>query len=205
YYRPNAWPNTPDILPEYLQEGGRGAFIIRATLASTLCASWGAYGPAFELMDNLPAKPGSEEYLDSEKYQLRKWPTDRADSLAPLIAVLNRARKQNKALQHDRTLRFHPCDNPAMLCYSKTHGDNAIIVVVNTDPRNVQWSPVHLDLAALGIDPGSPYQMHDLLTDQRFRWQGSTNVVGLDPATCPVHVFRLRRHQRTEAQFESFI
>ncbi len=205
YYRPNAWPNTPDILPEYLQEGGRGAFIIRATLASTLCASWGAYGPAFELMDHLPAKPGSEEYLDSEKYQLRNWPTDRPDSLAPLIGVLNRARKQNKALQHDRTLRFHPCDNPAMLCYSKTHGDNAIVVVVNTDPRNVQWSPVHLDLAALGIEPDSPYQMHDLLTDLRFRWQGSTNVVGLDPATCPVHVFRLRRHQRSEVQFESFI
>jgi len=205
YFRPNAWPNTPDILTEYLQHGGRGAFIVRAALAATLCASWGIYGPAYELMEHLPAKPGSEEYLDSEKYQLRAWPVERADSLAPLITALNRARRENPALQQDRTLRFHRCDNPSIVCYSKTAGDNAIVVVANTDPHSTQWGQVHLDLAALGLAETAPYQMHDLLTGVRYRWQGKTNVVGLDPATCPAHVFRLRRHQRTEAQFEYFI
>ncbi len=205
FFRPNAWPNTPDILPEYLQHGGRAAFVVRAALAATLCASWGMYGPAFELMDHLPAKPGSEEYLHSEKYQLRAWNLDRADSLAPLIRVLNMARRENPALQQDRTLRFHDCDNPAVVAYSKTVGNNAVVVVANTDPHNVQWSPVHLDLAALGIDEGAAYQMHDLITNVRYRWQGRTNTVGLDPATGPVHVFRVRRHQRTEASFEHFL
>jgi len=205
YFRPNAWPNTPDILPEYLQHGGRGAFIVRAVLASTLCSSWGVYGPAFELMEHLPAKPGSEEYLDSEKYQLRAWPTERADSLAALLGALNRARRDNPALQQDRTLRFHDCDNPAIVCFSKTCGENAIVVAANVDPHVMQWSRVHLDLAALGLTDDRPYQMHDQITGVRYRWQGRTNVVGLDPETGPVHVFRVRRHQRTEAQFEYFL
>ena len=205
YFRPNAWPNTPDILTEPLQQGGRGGFVVRAALAATLCASWGVYGPAYELMEHRPAKPGSEEYLDSEKYQLRAWPVERADSLAPLITALNRARRENPALAQDRTLKFHPCDNPAIVCYSKTAGDNAVVVVANTDPHNAQWSSVHLDLESLGLSADSPYQMHDLLTGVRYRWLGSTNFVGLDPATCPVHVFRVRRHQRTEAQFEYFL
>ncbi|HMN40914.1 MAG TPA: alpha-1,4-glucan--maltose-1-phosphate maltosyltransferase [Phycisphaerales bacterium] len=205
YFRPNAWPNTPDILTEYLQHGGRGAFVVRAALAATLCASWGVYGPPFEHMEHEPAKPGSEEYLDSEKYQIRAWDHDRPDSLSPLLGALNLARRNNPALQQDRTLRFHRCDNPAVVCYSKTSGDNAIVVAANTDPHATQWSPVHLDLGALGLTENHPYQMHDLLTDQRFRWQGSTNVVGLDPAACPVHVFKVRRHQRTEEQFEYFL
>ncbi len=205
YFRPNAWPNTPDILTEYLQHGGRGAFIVRAALAATLCASWGVYGPAFELMEHRPAKPGSEEYLDSEKYQLRAWPTERADSLAPLLAALNRARRENPALQQDRTLRFHDCDNPAIVCFSKTDGENAVVVAANLDPHALQWSRVHLDTASLGLDEHRPYQMHDLITGARFRWQGRTNVVGLDPATCPVHVFRVRRHQRTEKDFDYFL
>lgn len=205
YFRPNAWPNTPDILTEYLQEGGRGAFVTRAALAATLCASWGVYGPAYELMEHTAVKAGSEEYLDSEKYQLRAWNTGRPDSLAPLLARLNRARKENPALQQDRTLRFHSCDNQAIVCYSKTAGNNAIVVVANTDPHNVQWGRVHLDLAALGLTDDRPYQMKDLLTDTYYRWQGPTNVVGLDPSVSPVHVFQIRRHQRTEAQFEYFL
>lgn len=195
YFRPNAWPNTPDILTDYLQHGGRSAFIVRAALASTLCASWGLYGPAFELMERTPAKPGSEEYLDSEKYQIRAWDLDRPDSLAPLIRTLNLARRENPALQQDRTLKFHHCGNPVVVAYSKTAGDNIIVVVANTDPHNMQWSDVHLDLPALGIAENAPYQMHDLLTGVRYRWTGRTNVVGLDPATLPVHVFRVRLHQ----------
>jgi starch synthase (maltosyl-transferring) len=205
YFRPSAWPNTPDILPEYLQHGGRPAFVVRAILASTLCASWGVYGPAFELMDHLAVAPGSEEYLDSEKYQIRAWETDRPDSLAPLITLLNRIRRENAALQQDRTLLFHACNNPAILAYSKTDGDDCIVVVANTDSYHVQWSSVDLDLAALGLAAELPYQMHDLLTGTKYRWQGRTNVVGLDPATSPAHVFRVRRHQRTEAQFEYFL
>ncbi|MGE3106791.1 MAG: alpha-1,4-glucan--maltose-1-phosphate maltosyltransferase [Phycisphaerales bacterium] len=205
YFRPNAWPNTPDILTEYLQQGNRAAFVTRAILAATLCANWGVYGPAFELMEHLPAKPGSEEYLDSEKYQIREWEWDRRDSLAPLLTMLNRIRRDNAALQQDRTLRFHSCDNPAIVCYSKRAGESVIVVVANTDPHNVQWGTVDLDLSALGVPVDRPYQMHDLLTGSRYRWQGWKNVVGLDPSTTPAHLFRVRRHDRTEAQFEYFL
>ncbi|MDZ4753281.1 MAG: alpha-1,4-glucan--maltose-1-phosphate maltosyltransferase [Phycisphaerae bacterium] len=205
YYRPNAWPNTPDILPEYLQTGSRSAFIVRATLAATLCASWGVYGPAFELLEHRPVRPGSEEYLDSEKYQLRQWSIERPDSIAPLVAALNRARRENPALQQDRTLTFHACDNPAILCYSKSAEDNVIVVAVNTDPRTVHWGRVTLDLATLALTEDVPYQLHDLLTGVRYRWLGRVGTVGLDPSTCPVHVFRVRRHLRTEAQFEYFV
>ncbi len=205
FFRPNAWPNTPDILTDYLQHGGRAAFIVRAVLAATLCASWGVYGPAFELLENRALRPGSEEYADSEKYQLRAWDTERQDSLAPLLALLNAARRENPALQHDRTLAFHDCDNPAIVCYSKTRGENAVVVAANTDPHRAQWAKLHLDLDALDLPPDRPYQMHDLLTGARYRWLGPDNVVGLDPAACPVHVFRVRRHDRTEAEFEYFL
>jgi starch synthase (maltosyl-transferring) len=205
YFRPNAWPNTPDILPEYLQHGGRGAFIARAVLAATLCASWGVYGPAFELMEGRAARPGSEEYLDSEKYQLRAWDAGRADSLAPLLGALNAIRRDNPALRQDRTLAFHPCDNPAIVCYSKTAGKNAVLVVVNTDPYRAQWGTVDLDLGALGLRGDRAFQVHDLLTNARYRWEGARNVVGLDPQASPAHVFRVRRHERTEAEFEYFL
>ncbi len=202
YFRPNAWPNTPDILTEQLQHGGRGTFIVRAALAGTLCASWGMYGPTYELMEHTAAKPGSEEYLDSEKYQIRSWDTGRPDSLAPLIAAINRARKTNPALQQNRTLRFHECDNPNILCYSKTSGDNIILVAANVDPHNTQWGRIRLDLEALGLSDDHPYELRDLLTQQRYTWRGRDNVVGLDPSTCPVHIFGVRRHERTEKEFE---
>lgn len=205
YYRPNAWPNTPDILTEYLQHGGRGAFIVRAVLASTLCASWGVYGPAFELMEHKPFKPGSEEYLDSEKYQIRSWDLDRPDSLAPLLAKLNSVRRANPALQQDRTLRFHRCDNPALVCFSKSADENLIVVAANTDPHNSQWGTIDLDLRELGLPEDRPYQMHDQLTGARYRWQGWKNVVGLDPAVSPAHVFVVRKQERTESQFEHFL
>ena len=123
FMRPNAWPNTPDILTEQLQTGVPSMFAIRAILAATLSPSWGVYGPAFELMDHLPVRPGSEEYLDSEKYQLRQWDLHRPPSLAPLLGRLNRIRREQPALAHLRTLRFHDTDNEALLCYSKTDPD----------------------------------------------------------------------------------
>jgi starch synthase (maltosyl-transferring) len=207
YFRPNVWPNTPDILTEYLQVGGRPAFMARLVLAATLAASYGIYGPAFELAEHRPREPGSEEYLDSEKYQLRHWDLDRPDSLAGFAARLNKARRENPALQSDWSLAFFPVDNDRLICYAKSTPDldNVIVTVVNLDPYNPQTGWVELDLAVLGLDAHAPYQMHDLLTDARFLWSGSRNFVRLDPARVPAHVFQLRRRVRTERDFDYFL
>jgi starch synthase (maltosyl-transferring) len=204
FFRPSAWPNTPDILPEYLQSRARSAYIIRVVLAATLCASFGVYGPAFELMDGQPLRPGAEEYADSEKYQPRKWDINRPDSLADLLKRLNRIRRENPALQYDRSLRFHIADNSTILCYSKTRGDNNILIVVNTDPFQTQWANLKLDLTTLGLHADQPYQLHDLLTDARYKWQGEYGLVKLDPGDVSAHIFVIRRHSRTEADFEYF-
>jgi starch synthase (maltosyl-transferring) len=124
--------------------------------------------------------------------------------LADLLARLNRIRRNNSALQFDRGLRFHDSDNPVVVCFSKAHGDNAILVVVNTDPHQTQWANIKLDLMALGVSGGAPYQLHDLLTDARYRWQGEWGIVKLDPGSAPAHVFAVRRHSRTENDFEYF-
>jgi starch synthase (maltosyl-transferring) len=207
FFRPNLWPNTPDILTEYLQLGGRPAFVARAVLASTLGASWGIYGPAFELTENRPRERGSEEYLDSEKYEYRFWDRGRPDSLAEFIGRLNRIRRENRALQSDRSLRFHPMTNPELLCYSKQTADrsNGIVVAVNLDPHHTQSGWVDLDLGALGIEPSEPFQVHDLLTDARYLWHGSRNYLELNPYVVPAHVFRVRRRVRTERDFDYFM
>ncbi|MPZ42721.1 MAG: DUF3416 domain-containing protein [Betaproteobacteria bacterium] len=205
YFRPNVWPNTPDILTEYLQFGGRAAFVTRAVLAATLAASYGIYGPAFELMEHAPREPGSEEYLDSEKYQIRQWDLGREDSLAELIGRLNRARRDNPALQSDWSLAFHGIDNDAMICYSKSDGDNVVLAIVNLDPYHVQSGWTELDLDALGLDSSAPYQMHELISGARYLWQGARNFVSLDPGRVPAHVFRLRRRVRTERDFDYFL
>jgi starch synthase (maltosyl-transferring) len=206
YFRPNCWPNTPDILPESLQAGAPAAFMARVVLAATLCANYGIYGPAFELKEHVPREPGSEEYLDSEKYQLRHWNLERPDTLAPFIARVNAARRDNPALQRDGGLAFIPTDNEQILCYSRIHPDasNAIVVVVNLDPRYTQSGWVSLDLDALRIDPAHPFQVHDLLTDTRYTWQGARNFVMLDPARIPAHVFRVGRRMRDEHDFVHF-
>ena len=207
YFRPNCWPNTPDILTEYLQFGGRPAFMTRLVLAATLSASYGIYGPAFELLERTPRESGSEEYLDSEKYEIRHWDLDRSDSLAAFIARVNRTRRDNPALHRDASLRFFTIDNEQMICYCKstTDLDNVIIVMVNLDPEHTQSGWVELELAALGIDPGTAYQMHDLLTDARYLWSGVRNFVQLDPARTPAHVFRVRRRVHTERDFDYFL
>ncbi|MCL5743319.1 MAG: alpha-1,4-glucan--maltose-1-phosphate maltosyltransferase [Acidobacteria bacterium] len=207
FFRPNLWPNTPDILPEYLQFGGRPAFIARLVLAATLGASYGIYGPAFELAENRALRPGSEEYLESEKYQLRHWDIDNPWSLRELIARVNRARRENPALQSDWSLRFHDIDNEKLLCYSKTTQDlsNTILVVVNLDPNHTHAGWVNLDLAALGVDGEHPYQVHELLGDSRYLWTGARNYVELNPQVAPAHVFRIRRKIRTERDFDYFL
>ena len=204
FFRPNAWPNTPDILPEYLQTGARSAYIVRVVLAATLCASYGVYGPVFELLEGRALRPGAEEYLDSEKYQVQRWDINRPDSLADLLTRLNRIRRENPALQHDRTLKFHDADNPHVVCFSKTHGDSVILVAVNTDPFHTQWANLKLDLNALRLPGDQPFQVHDILTDERYRWQGERAIVKLDPGLSPAHVFAVRRRIRTENDFDYF-
>jgi starch synthase (maltosyl-transferring) len=205
FMRPNLWPNTPDILPEYLQTGGRPAFMARLVLAATLGASYGIYGPAFELCENRPREPGSEEYLNSEKYQLVSWDITRSDSLAELIGRVNRIRRENPALESDANLEFHDTTNDQLICYSKQAGDNLIVVVVNLDPYHRHSGWIELPAARLGIEANRPYQVHDLLGDSRYLWHGERNYVELDPRIVPAHVFRVRRWVRTEHEFEYFL
>ncbi len=206
YFRPNVWPNTPDILTEALQYGGRPAFVARLVLAATLAACYGVYGPAYELLERKAREPGSEEYLDSEKYQLRHWPLDRADSLRPVMALLNRIRRENPALHSNRSLAFFPTDSDQLICYAKrsADGDNSIVVVVNLDPHNVQSGWIELDPERLGIAQDASYQMHDLLSGARYLWQGARNFVRLDPGRMPAHVFRVRQRTRREQDFDYF-
>jgi starch synthase (maltosyl-transferring) len=206
FFRPNAWPNTPDILPEFLQYGGRPAFTIRLILAATLAANYGIYGPPFERWQGTAREHGSEEYRDSEKYQLQHWsPED--DSMSELIAVVNRVRRENPALQQNATLTFHDTTNDDILCYSKCSGDgtNVIVTVVNLDPYNTQAGWLELNLKALGIDEKGPFQVHDLLSHARFTWHGARNFVQLNPHVVAAHVFRIRRRVRTERDFDYFL
>jgi len=207
YFRPSLWPNTPDILTEYLQFGGRPAFMIRLVLAATLGANYGIYGPAFELCEARPREPGGEEYLDSEKYEIKHWDRERADSLKELIARINHIRKENPALQNDWSLRFHEVDNEQLLCYTKQTKDlsNVIAVVVNLDPHHVQSGWVKIPVEALRLDPLESYQAHDLLTGARFLWHGARNYVELDPQAIPAHILRLRRRLRREQDFDYFM
>jgi starch synthase (maltosyl-transferring) len=207
YFRPNLWPNTPDILTEYLQFGGRPAFMVRFLLAATLGASYGIYGPAFELGDRTPRSAGSEEYLNSEKYEIRAWELDNPWSLRELITRVNRIRRETPALQQDAGLRFHPTDNPSIICYSKVASDSsgAVLVVVNLDVNHTQAGWVDLDLEALGLEPGAPFQAHDELSDSRYLWQGPRNFVQLNPQSLPAHIFRLRRRVRTERDFDYYL
>jgi len=191
YFRPNCWPNTPDILSGPLRHGGRPEFSLRLVLAATLAANYGIYGPAFELMENRPRDDASEEYLNSEKYELRHWDLQRPDSLAPLITRINHIRRANPALQSDWSLRFHATDNDQLLCYSKTAGSNGVLMVVNLDTRFTQSGWVDLDLAALGLAADAAYEVHDLLTGARYTWRGARNFVRLDPRAGPAHILQL--------------
>ena len=181
--------------------------MIRLALAATLGASYGIYGPAFELCENRALRAGSEEYLDSEKYQIRHWDIGRPDSLKGMIGRINQIRKENPALQSDWSLRFHAVDNDQMIVYSKTSQDlsNIIVVVVNLDPYYTQSGWVDLPLEAFGLDPHQSYQMHDLLSDARYLWHGPHNYVELNPARMPAHIFRVRRRVRTEQDFDYFL
>jgi len=205
FLRPNLWPNTPDILTEYLQTGGKPAFQARLILAATLGASYGIYGPPYEALEGRAREHGSEEYLDSEKYQLRQWQPD--EGMRELIAIVNRIRRENAALQTDRGLRFHFAENEQILAYSKSSPDNAnvVLTVVNIDPHHVQRGVIHLPLEELGIDTDRPFQAHELITGARYLWSGPRNVVEVNPDSMPGQIFRFRRRVRSEHDFEYFL
>ncbi|MGV9882366.1 alpha-1,4-glucan--maltose-1-phosphate maltosyltransferase [Streptomyces sp. NPDC003006] len=199
FLRPNFFVNTPDILHAYLQDGGRPAFETRAVLAATLSPAWGVYA-GFELCENTPVRPGSEEYLDSEKYQLRPRDWESAarsgDTIAPLITELNRVRRANPALQQLRDLHFHPTDKDAVIAYSKsaegTHGSNTVLVVANLDPHHTQEATVSLDMPQLGLERHESVPVRDELTGETYHW-GRTNYVRLEPGHAPAHIFRVLR------------
>ena len=193
YFRPNAWPNTPDILTEYLVTGGRPAFVTRLVLAATLSSSYGIYGPAFELGEHIPAQPGSEEYLNSEKYELKRWDIDRKDSLRGIITRVNAIRRGNPALQSNERLSFHPSGDENVICYSKRTEDdrNIVVTVVNLDPRRTRSALIKLPLEDWGIDAKRAFPVDDLLNESQARWRGKRQELRLAPKTSPAAIFRL--------------
>ncbi len=198
FFRPNFWPNTPDILHKVLQDGGRPAFMFRLVLAATLTANYGIYGPAYELCENAPAKPApgkteSEEYLMSEKYEIRQRDRNAPGSLVPLITTVNQIRHTNPALHSNELLSFHSIENANLLAYSKTTPDfaNTILVIVNLDPYYEQSGWTDLDLGRLGISPGQSFVVDDLLNGASYTWSGPRNYVALRPGIQPAHIFRI--------------
>jgi len=204
FFRPNFWPNTPDILHEYLVHGGRPAHVIRLVLATTLSSAYGLYGPPYEHINN-KQHTHREEYADNEKYEVRTWNWDDPHSLQATIKRLNSIRRENPALHEMRNLRFHRTENQHILAYSKQTGENLILVIVNLDPFQVQEGWVHLPLEKLGIKQNKPYQVHDLFGGEHYLWQGEYNYVRLDPGITPAHIFRIYHHVRTEQDFQYFI
>lgn len=206
FFRPNFWPNTPDILHEYLQYGGRPAFVVRLVLAATLSSNYGIYGPAFEHQLSEPF-PGKEEYVDSEKYEIKLWDWDRQDSLREFISRVNLIRRENPALQRTWNVRFHETDNDNIIFYSKTTEDlsNVLLIVVNLDPFHGQSCRVRVPLGDLEMSPTQPYLVHDLISDDKFIWHGEWNTVELSPHILPAYIFRVRSRLRREQDFDYFM
>ena len=206
FFRPNFWPNTPDILPEHLQHGGRPVFMARLVLAATLSSSYGIYGPPFELCVG-DAVQGKEEYLDSEKYALRAWDWDKPGNLKDFIARVNRIRRENPALQTSWNAQFCETNNDNILAYGKVTDDTSdiILVAVNLDPYHVQSGWIKVPIAAYGIRGEHPYLAHDLLSDDKYIWQGENNYVELNPQISPAHIFRIRKRLKRETDFDYFM
>ena len=193
FFRPNVWPNTPDILHESLQNGGRASFMFRVILAATLSPNYGIYGPAYELGEQVPIREGSEEYLHSEKYQLRSWDREAPHSIAPLIARLNQIRRSNAALRNLTSLRFHGTDNEFLICYSKRSDDgkNVLLMVVNLDPLRTQSGWTQLDLKELGVAEQGSFTVRDLLHEAEYVWSGARNYIELAPGSKPAHILEI--------------
>lgn len=206
FFRPNFWPNTPDILPEVLQYGGRPAFVIRFILAATLSSNYGIYGPPFELFVK-EALPGKEEYRDSEKYEIRCWDWEKAAHMRELIARINRIRRDNPALQTTWNVHFCETDNDNLLGFVKAteERDNLLMIVVNLDPFHTQKGKIRLPMSSLGLSPGHPFLAHDLLGEGRNIWHSEWNTIELDPHQLPAAVFRLYPRLRREQDFDYFM
>lgn len=206
YLRPNFWPNTPDILPEYLQFGGRPAFIIRLVLAATLSSNYGIYGPAFELCE-ARALEGKEEYLDSEKYEIKDWDLNQKGNIKAVIERVNRIRKENTSLQQTRNIRFLETDNETLIAYSKTSNDglNTTVTVVNLDPHHRQSGWIRIPLDVMDIPEHQTYLMHDLIGGGKYIWQGEWNYIELDPQILPAHIMSVRKRMKRENDFDYFM
>ena len=205
YFRGNLFPNTPDILPEFLQRGGRPAFMIRAVLATTLSSVYGIYS-GFELCENTPLAPGKEEYLDSEKYEIKAWDWDRPGNIRPLVTRLNAIRRANPALQEYDNLRFYGADNDNVLFYGKATADrtNIVFVAVNLDPFQAHETTLWFPLDLMGMGPADPWEVEDLLTGERHFWHGSGQRVWLDPGS-PARIYRVRAWRSSEQNFDYFM
>jgi starch synthase (maltosyl-transferring) len=187
--------------------GGRAAFVIRLLLAATLGSNYGIYGPAFELLENRPVRHGSEEYLNSEKYEIRNWDLDRPDSLRDLIARVNSIRNENLALQSDWSLKFHATDNDQLICYSKEseNRENLLVTIINLDPHHTQSGFVTLPLEKLEIPQDRAYEAEDLLSGERYLWHGPRNYIELNPSHLSGHILTIHRRLKVETDFEYFL
>jgi starch synthase (maltosyl-transferring) len=196
YFRPNFWPNTPDILPYHLQHQGENIFIIRLALAATLSSNYGIYGPAYEWHDNIPM-PGKEEYFNSEKYEIKHHDWKKTNSMTDIISILNAARKNNKALQSTWNLQFCTIENENLLGYLKATDDlsNIILLVVNLDAHSRQSGYIQLPLSTLKINGRVNVKAHDIVTDEQYTWTQEWNYIELDPYKMPFHLFKLEVHE----------
>jgi starch synthase (maltosyl-transferring) len=206
YFRPNFWPNTPDILPQHLQYDGRQEFIKRLVLAATLSSNYGIYGPAFELCIQ-DAVSGKEEYLNSEKYEIKRWNWNAPGNLKDIIRRVNTIRKENTALHFTNNIDFCDIANDMIMSYLKVSGDgsNIILVVINMDPHHTQSGWVQVPIQRLGIPAEEPYMVHDLLGDAKYIWRGGSNYVELNPHILPAHIFRIHGRLRKETDFDYFM
>jgi starch synthase (maltosyl-transferring) len=195
YMRPNFWPNTPDILPYHLQSGQRGTFVARLVMAATAAANYGIYGPAFELLEHTALYEGAEEYVDSEKFQLRQRDLAHPDRIDHVIAKVNAARREHRALQRNDTMLLLESTNDKVLAYAKAmpDGSDSVVVAVNLDPHFRQMSTIRLPLAKLGLDPWQDYDAVDLISGTVYRWNGESAYVELDPRLVPAHILYLRQ------------
>jgi len=194
YFRPNFWPNTPDILPHHLVVGGENAHIQRLILAATMSSNYGIYGPVYEYGVNTP-HPGKEEYTDNEKYEIKHWDWDRYSRTAEIMTMINQIRHENPALQTTWNIDFTYTDNEQIICYTKTdlRSSNALLIAVNLDVFNTQGATIRVPLEQLGIDPNQSYQVHDMLSGEKYRWQGEYNFVQLNPYDMPAHIFKVEQ------------
>jgi starch synthase (maltosyl-transferring) len=192
YFRPNFWPNTPDILTRELAEGGENNHIIRLILAATLSSNYGLYGPVYEFCER-SQMPGKEEYINNEKYEIRHWEWDAYTRLKEIITRVNRIRKENPALHDTFNIRFAESHNSHLLCYAKADPelDNRMIIAVNTDPWNTQGGMVRIPLDHLGLRHDEPFRVRDLMSGDMYQWLGEWNYVNLNPHEMPAHIFKV--------------